>query len=63
MGFREIKYGSCYYVSIPNDTHSVAVPVCKVEDGSGRNFLESDTLWINPKASGLSHSQQGTEKG
>ena len=41
----------------------IAVPVCKVEDGSGRNFLESDTLWINPKACGVSHSQQGTEKG
>ena len=47
----------------PTKIYPVAVPVCKVEDGSGRNFLESDTLWINPKASGLSHSQQGTEKG
>ena len=31
------------------DTRSVSVPVCKASDESASvNYLESDTVWINP---------------
>ena len=38
------------------------MPVCKVDDTSAMNYLESDTLWINPKANGIPQNTSYQEK-
>ena len=38
------------------------MPACKVDDPSSINYLESDTLWINPKANEIPHNSTYQDK-